>query len=45
VFQVSGKTRSASGSMNIVGGTTFSADDVDVGAIFKTAFNSKNKIK
>ena len=36
VFQVSGKTRSASGSMNIAGGITFSADDV-VGGIFNTA--------
>ena len=37
VIQVSGITRSASGSMNIAGGITFSADDVDAGAIYKTA--------
>ena len=36
VFQVGGKTRSASGSLNIVGGITFSADDVD-GGIFNFA--------
>ena len=37
VIHVSGITRSASGSMSIAGGITFSADDVDAGAIYKTA--------
>jgi len=37
VIHVSGITRSASASMNIAGGITFSAGDVDADAIYKTA--------